>query len=88
MTTIKLGDAPGGAKLIASLAEAIRDLSLLYAGTPDHRAVGSLSAYIEAIRPDLVEAVGAGRAAIMLQTFATAVMGRKHEIEAGGGSRA
>jgi hypothetical protein len=86
--TIKLKDAPGGAELISSLADAIKDLSLLYAGTPDHRAVGSLSAYIEEIRPDLVEAVGSGLAARILGTFTNAVMGRKHQIEAGGASRA
>jgi hypothetical protein len=86
MTT--LGDAPGGAGLIASLADAIKNLSLLYAGTPDHRAIGSLSAYIEAIRPGIVEAIGAGPAAKMLLTFSHAVMERKRKLESCGVSRA
>jgi hypothetical protein len=88
MTMVALKDAPGGEKLIASLTEAIKDLSLLYAHSPDGRAIASLQAYVDIIRLQLSEAVGAGTAEKMLEVFRGAVMGRKHEIEAGGASRA
>jgi hypothetical protein len=86
MTT--LGDAPGGADLIEAMLEAIRNLSLAYAGTPDARASASLKSYINRVRPTLTEAVGPCTAERLLDTFRAAVMGRKHEIEAGGASRA
>ena len=86
MTT--LGDAPGGAQLIESLTDAVKTLSLAYAGTPDEEAKAHLQTYIDKIQPELMEAVGAGTAAKILEAFASAVMGRKHEIEAGGASRA
>ena len=48
----------------------------------------SLRDYIGRIESELTEAVGAGTAAKLLEAFASAVMGLKHEIEAGGASRA
>ena len=69
------------AGLAASMMEAIKNLSLLYAGTPDDKASASLRSYIDKVRPSLREAVGAGAAEDILETFASAVMGRKHEIE-------
>jgi hypothetical protein len=86
MTT--LGDAPGGAHLIQSLTEAVKTLSLVYAGTPDEEAKAHLQTYIDKIQPELTEAVGAGTAVKILDAFASAVMGRKREIEVGGASRA
>jgi hypothetical protein len=86
MTT--LGDAPGGAQLIEDLTRAIKDLSLLYAHTPDERAQASLKAYVERIEPQLVADVGAGPARVILEAFASAVMTEKHKIESGGASRA
>ena len=85
---VMLKDAPGGAGLIESLTNAVKDLSLLYAHSPDDIARASLEAYIDKVKPELSEAVGAGTAANILEAFASAVMGRKHEIEAGGASRA
>ncbi len=87
MTIIALKDAPGGAALIEAMLEAIKNLSLLYAHTPDDKASASLQGYIEKVRPALRQAVGAGTAEKMLEVFRGAVMGRKHEIEGGGGSR-
>jgi hypothetical protein len=84
---ITLGEAPGGAEFIASLAEAVKALSLLYAGSPDGTASASLDAYIKRIQAGIVEAVGATKAPILLNAFRAAVMGRKREIETGGPSR-
>ena len=83
-----LGEAPGGAPLIKSLTEAIADLSLLYAGTDDNKAQASLKSYVDSIEPEHVAAVGALPARVILEAFASAVMGEKHKIEAGGASRA
>jgi hypothetical protein len=83
-----LGDAPGGAKFIECLIEAVKDLLLVFAGTTDERPRSSLDAYIAGIELGIVEAVGAGTAPILLNAFRRAAMGRKHEIEAGGASRA
>jgi hypothetical protein len=86
MTT--LGNAPGGKELIESLAKAIKDLALLYANTPDDRAQESLDGYVDRISPELIEAVGAGNAAKMLEAFRSAVLTEKHKIESAGTSRA
>lgn len=86
--TVMLKDAPGGAALIESLTEAIKDLSLLYAGTPDERAKASLKSYVAGIESELIAGVGAGPAKIMLEAFAAAVMGEKHRVESDGTSRA
>jgi hypothetical protein len=86
MTTLR--NAPGGANLIESLTQAIKDLSLLYANTPDDKAQASLKAYVDNIQPELTEAVGAGTAAKILEAFRSAVMTEKHKIESGGASRA
>jgi hypothetical protein len=83
-----LGAVPGGPELIDSLTKAIADFSLLYAGTPDERARPHLESYIGRIEPSIVEAVGAGPAKIILQAFASAVMGEKHRHEVRGASRA
>jgi hypothetical protein len=83
-----LGDAPGGAQLIQSLTDAVKKLALLYAGTPDEKAKAHLQTYVDKIQSELTEAVGAGTAAKLLEGFASAVMGLKLEIEAGGASRA
>jgi hypothetical protein len=77
---IKLKDAPGGERFIESLTEAVKTLSLLYAGTPE--------SYVAKITPDAVAAVGPDGAAKILEAFAAAVMGRKHELEAEGGGSA
>jgi hypothetical protein len=79
-----LKDAPGGTKLIRSLIEAIKDLSLLYAGTPDERAQPHLESYLSAIGPVIIEAVGAAKAPIILDGLRRAVMTRKLAIENGG----
>lgn len=81
-------DAPGEPKFVYSLIEAVKSLSLLYAGTPDDRARTSLEEFIGRIEPGIVEAVGATKAPILLDGLRRAVLGRKHEIEAGGASRA
>jgi hypothetical protein len=87
--TIMLTDAPGGRYLIAALTEAAKDLSLIYANSPDDRAQASLRAYLERIRPELVGAVGTGPATqIILDGFASAVMSEKRRMEAEGVSRA
>ena len=86
MTT--LGEAPGGASLIRSLENAMKDLSLLYAHTPDGKAEESLRSYVKRIEPALIEGVGAGTAKIILEGFASAVMNEKHKIETAGTSRA
>jgi hypothetical protein len=83
-----LKDAPSGTKFIECLIEAVKTLSLAYAGTPDERARHHLESYIGSIESGIIEAVGAGKAPILLNAFRGAVMGRKHEIEAGGASRA
>jgi hypothetical protein len=81
-----LGDAPGGAQFIESLISAVKVLGLLYANTPDARALPHLQDYIASIEPAVAEAIGAGKAPILLNAFRRAVMTRKHEIEAGGAS--
>jgi hypothetical protein len=86
MTT--LGEAPGGPVLIEALTKAIADFSLLYAGTPDRKALPHLESYIGRIEPTIIEAVGAGPAKIILEAFASAVIGEKHRHEANGASRA
>jgi hypothetical protein len=78
-----LKDAPGGAKLIESLTDAVKKLSLLYAGTPDDQARSSLEAYIGRIEAAIIEAVGARKAPTLLNAFRGAVMTRKQEIETG-----
>lgn len=83
-----LKDAPGEPKFVGSLIEAVKSLSLLYAGTPDDRARTSLEEYIGRIEPAIVGAVGAHKAPILLDGLRRAVMTRKHEIEAAGASRA
>jgi hypothetical protein len=87
MTTL-LGDAPGGAALIDSLTDAVRTLALLYANTPDARALPHLQSYIDAIEPSLVEAVGPDKAQVILNALRRAVMGYKHELESKGGGNA
>ena len=82
-----LKDAPGGAQLIETLTEAVKTLSLAYAGTPDDRAGPHLEGYLNSIEPCIIEAVGAAKAQVLLEVFRLAVMGRKHEIEAQGTSR-
>jgi hypothetical protein len=79
-----LGEAPGGPVLIEALTQAIKD----HAGTPTDKARLHLETYISAIEPTIIEAVGAGPAQVILEAFASAVMGEKHKIEAGGASRA
>jgi hypothetical protein len=77
-----LGEAPGGPVLINALLQAIKDFSLLYAGTPSDKARAHLETYIGAIEPAIIEAVGASKAPIILDGVRRAVMTRKHEIEA------
>lgn len=85
---MKLGDLPAGVDLIASLTEAARTLSLLYANTPDERAEASLHRYTATIRPDLNKAVGERMARQMIDAFTNTVMAQKHRIESAGASRA
>ncbi len=82
------GEAPAVTEFIASLADAVKKLSLLYAGTPDDRARPHLEDYLSSIEHGIIEAVGAGKATLISNGFRGAVMGRKHEIEGGGVSRA
>jgi hypothetical protein len=70
------------------LTSAIKDLSLLYAHSPDDKARASLQSYVDKILPELTKAVGARMAARILEIFTAAVIGRKNEIESGGVSRA
>ena len=77
-----LRDAPGGQKFIECLIEAVKTLSLTYAGTSDERARPSLETYIRGIEPSIVEAVGTRKAPILLEAFRGAVLTRKKEIEA------
>jgi hypothetical protein len=83
-----LGEASGGAVLIGALVEAIKDYSLLYAGAPDISARDHFETYIAAIEPTIIKAVGAKTAPKLLDALRGAVMGRKHEIETNGASRA
>jgi hypothetical protein len=83
-----LGEAPGGAQMIESLLEAMKTLSLGYAGTPDEAAKVNLQTYIDNVRPTLAEALGADTAAKILEAFGEAVMSLKQQIEATGASRA
>ncbi|QIG94422.1 hypothetical protein [Bradyrhizobium sp. 6(2017)] len=75
--------APSGARFIDVLTEAVKTLSLLYAGTPDDLARASLDSYVAKITPDIGEAVGPDTAANILEAFAATVMGEKHRIERG-----
>ena len=70
------------------LISAVKELTLLYASTPDDRAQASLQAYVAKIMPELTEAIGADLAAKTLEVFVGAVMDEKHRIEAAGASRA
>jgi hypothetical protein len=81
--TIPLADAPGGARLIAALAAAAKDLSLLYANTPDEKAREHLGSYCASIEAGLTEAIGVDNAARIIKAVSAAVMARKHEIERG-----
>lgn len=85
---IMIGDALGGEAFIASLAKAVKMLSLLYAATPDEAARMHLESYIGSIERTVVGAVGARPAANLLDTFRCTVMAEKHRLEAGGASRA
>jgi hypothetical protein len=85
---VKIIEAPGGRGFVDALIEAICDLALLYAGTPDECAAPHLESYIKAIRPTVIDSVGARTAETILDTFRAAVIGEKHLIEASGSSRA
>jgi hypothetical protein len=84
MSMIKLADAPGGARLIEVLSVAVRDLSLLYAGTPDDRAQVHLHKFCAWLEVNLATAVGTATATEVARKFRETVIGRKHEIEAAG----
>ena len=86
MTT--LGDAPGGAQFIENLIGAIKTLALLYANTPDARALPHLQDYIASIEPTVAEAIGAGPTGKVMGAFRSAVMTEKRKIRSGGASRA
>ena len=86
MTTLK--DVPGGMAFAECLAAAVDDLSLAYAFTADDRAAPHLDSFLLGIKSVMAEAVGANQAPIWLEAFRGAVITRKHEIEAGGASRA
>jgi len=73
---------------VESLVEAIKNFALLYAHTPDDRALPHLEDYLRSIEPSVIEAVGADKATIIVDALHRAVMTRKHQIEAGGASRA
>jgi hypothetical protein len=95
MTTLRgqtqmmlIKDAPGGREFIEALTKAIKDLSLVYAGTPDEKARTHLETYIASIEPSIIEAVGADAAATFIEAFRDAVMTEKHKIETSGASRA
>jgi len=86
MTTLE--DMPCGLRLVESLTQAIKDLSLLFANAPDEQAQASLTAYLDRIEPALVESVGAENAEKIREAFASTVMTEKRKIEAAGASRA
>jgi hypothetical protein len=86
MTT--LGDATGGPQMIQSLIEAMKTLSLGYAGTPGDAAQINLQNYVDNVQPHLAESLGLGTATKIIAAFKEAVIGLKHEIEARGSSRA
>ena len=84
-----LKDVPGSVRFfVESSVDVIKKLSLLYSGTPDESARSHLEEYLSRIEPGIIAEIGADKAAIILNAFRSAVMGRKHEIEAGGASRA
>jgi hypothetical protein len=85
---IMLKDVPGGMLVAASLAQAVEALSFLYACSPDEKAQPHLEGFIGRIENGLVEAVGIDTAPILLDALRSAVMRRKHQIEAVGASRA
>jgi hypothetical protein len=85
---ITLKDVPGGMAFAECLAKGVDDLSFAYSHTPDSQAVPHLEAFLRSIEPHMVGAVGANQAPIWLNAFRDAVIGRKHEIEAAGASRA
>jgi hypothetical protein len=85
---IMLKDIPGGKLVAQSPAEAVEALSLLYACSPDEKAWSHLESFIGRIENGLVEAVGTDTAPILLNALRSAVITRKHQIEAGGASRA
>jgi hypothetical protein len=85
---IMLKDVPGGMSVAESLAQAVEALSLLYACSPDDKAQSHLEGFIGRIENGLGEAVGPDTAPILLNALRSAVMTRKHQIEAVGASRA
>jgi hypothetical protein len=76
----RLSDTPAGVLTIA-LANAVQDLSLLFVGTPDARALAALDDYCASIRADLCEAIGADKADMVISTLRDAVLRRKRQIE-------
>jgi hypothetical protein len=86
--TVMLKDAPGGAQLIDSLTEAIKTLSLLYAGTPDDKASEHLQSYLDRIEPGIIGTIGPVSTAKMLDIFRRTVLSEKRRLESGGASRA
>jgi hypothetical protein len=73
---------------VESLIEATKALALLYAATPDAAAEESLKAYIDRIRPDIVDALGASTATKLLEIFSKVVLSEKRRLESVGISRA
>ena len=82
-----LQDAPGGPALIESLIDAARTWAVLFASTGDAPALLHLQSYLASIEPALVEAIGPGPAAKVMEAFRGAVMAEKHKLESGGSSR-
>jgi hypothetical protein len=79
-----LKDAPGGPEFVQNIMDAVQDLALLYAHTPDECARPHLEGYIDRIKPGIIEAVGADNAPKLLNAIRCATMTHKHTIEAGG----
>jgi hypothetical protein len=79
-----LQDAPGGAAFIASIVDAAKSFALLYAGTSDDQSIPHLESFIASIEPIIVDAVGAGPAAKILEAMRATIMTHKHELERGG----
>jgi hypothetical protein len=71
-------DVPDGMTLLNKSAKM---LALLYANSPDEKALFHLDSLIGRLEGDVIEAVGADEAPIILNAFRRTVLSRKREIE-------
>jgi hypothetical protein len=73
-------------EFIDRCVSAAADLALFYAGTPDEAMMVSLHQVRSNVEAGLAEPFGPDVAAQMAEAFVAAVIGRKREIDAAGGS--